>query len=133
MVDKACGTIAFMDLENHIIVEHRQKHLELVKKQAEQTNSAKATFMEEQIKKLKAEKEKNKEIIIELQNKIRKLDPDTCMDDLKERISNFLRTKLGSSASHVIDDLDRAILELSEKSNVAKSVSLRSSISIVKK
>ena len=89
--------------------------------------------MEDQINKLKAEKEKNKGMIIELQNKIRRLDPDTCMDDLKERISTFLRSKLGSSASHVIDDLDRAILELSEKSNVAKSVSLRSSISIVKK
>ena len=89
--------------------------------------------MEEQINKLKLEKEKNKEVIRDLQDKIRRLDPDTCMTDLKERISNFLRSKLGSTAAEVVAELDRDILELSEKSILAKSVSLRSSRSIVKK
>ena len=30
--DKATGTLTFMDLENHIIVAHRQAHMEMVKK-----------------------------------------------------------------------------------------------------
>ena len=109
-----------MDLENHIIVAHRQQHMEMVKKQAAQANANKNSFLEEQINKLKLEKEKNKEVIRDLQDKIRRLDPDTCMSDLKERISKFLRSKLGSSASAIVDELDRDILELSEKSIVAK-------------
>ena len=55
------------------------------------------------------------------------------MTDLKERISKFLRSKLGSTAAEVVAELDRDILELSEKSILAKSVSLRSSKSIIKK
>ena len=104
-----------------------------MKKQADMRNAAKTSFMEDQISKMKVEREKSKSVIRELQDKIRRLDPDTCMTDMKERISAFLRSKLGSTAAAVLDDLDRNILELSEKSNVARSVSLRSSISIVKK
>ena len=122
-----------MDLENHIIVAHRQQHMEMVKKQAAQANANKNSFLEEQINKLKLEKEKNKEVIRDLQDKIRRLDPETSMTYLKERISQFLRSKLGSTAAEVVAELDRDILELSEKSIVAKSVSLRSSRSIVKK
>ena len=131
--DKSIGTLTFMDLENHIIVAHKQQLMEIEKKRAAQANATKNSFLEEQINKLKLEKEKNKEVIRDLQDKIRRLDPDTCMSDLKERISKFLRSKLGSSASAIVDELDRDILELSEKSIVAKSVSLRSSKSIIKK
>ena len=131
--DKAIGTLTFMDLENHIIVAHKQQLMEIEKKRAAQANATKNSFLEEQINKLKLEKEKNKEVIRDLQDKIRRLDPDTCMTDLKERISKFLRSKLGSTAAEVVAELDRDILELSEKSILAKSVSLRSSKSIVKK
>ena len=45
--EKACGTITFADLENHIIVDYKQLHAEAMKKQAEMRNAAKTSFMED--------------------------------------------------------------------------------------
>ena len=52
--------------------------------------------MEQEMKQMQEEKKKNKQIILDLQDKIRKLDPDTSLADLKDRISRFLKNKIGS-------------------------------------
>ena len=64
--DKSTGTLTFMDLENHIIVAHKQQLMEIEKKRAAQANATKNSFLEDQINKLKLEKEKNKEVIRDL-------------------------------------------------------------------
>ena len=69
-----------------------------------------------------------------MQDKIRKIDPDTSLDDLKQRISEFLRNKLGKQADAIMEDLNNFILEVPEKSSiVTKSISLRSINTVAKR
>ena len=71
---------------------------------------------------------------MDLQDKIRKIDPDTSLDDLKQRISEFLRRKLGKQAECIMEDLNNFILEVPEKSSiVTKSISLRSLNTVTKR
>ena len=56
------------------------------------------------------------------------------MDDLKLRISDFLRTKLGKQAEVIMEELNDFILEVPEKSSIiTKSISLRSLNTVAKR
>lgn len=83
MVDKMCGTQNYEDMADNIIVNWKLQQVEAFKVKEEAKQSIRVKYLEEEIHSLNEQNKKNKQLILEYQEKLRKIDPETSLDDLK--------------------------------------------------